>query len=38
MFIFYKKELLGLGLVDNELHINPLKVLTKGEKKENELK
>jgi len=37
-FIFYKKELLGLGLVDNELHINPLKVLTKGEKKENELK
>jgi tRNA U55 pseudouridine synthase TruB len=37
-FIFYKKELLGLGLVDNELQINPLKVLTKGEKKENELK
>ena len=37
-FIFYKKELLGLGLVDNTLQINPLKVLTKGEKKENELK
>ena len=37
-FIFYKKELLGLGLVDNKLQINPLKVLTKGEKKENELK
>ena len=32
-FIFYKKELLGLGLVDNTLQINPLKVLTKGEKK-----
>ena len=37
-FIFYEKELLGLGLVDNKLQINPLKVLTKGEKKENELK
>ena len=37
-FIFYEKELLGLGLVDNTLQINPLKVLTKGEKKENELK
>ena len=37
-FIFNKQELLGLGLVDKNLCINPLKVLTKGEKKKNELK
>jgi len=29
---------LGLGIVDNNLMINPLKVLTKGEKNRNELK
>jgi hypothetical protein len=37
-FIFNKKELLGLGVVDDNLMINPLKVLTKGEKIRNELK
>jgi hypothetical protein len=29
---------LGLGVVDDNLMINPLKVLTKGEKIRNELK
>ena len=37
-FIFNKKELLGLGIVDDNFMINPLKVLTKGEKIRNELK
>ena len=37
-FIFNKKELLGLGIVDDNFIINPLKVLTKGEKIKNELK
>ena len=37
-FIFNKKELLGLGIVDENFMINPLKVLTKGEKIRNELK
>ena len=31
-FIFNKTELLGLGIVDENFMINPLKVLTKGEK------
>lgn len=37
-FIFNKKELLGLAIVDENFMINPLKVLTKGEKIRNELK
>ena len=37
-FIFNKKKLLGLAIVDENLMINPLKVLTKGEKIRNELK